>query len=51
MPKNYNNYFEPFIGGVAGFIVGSLIETRVNDWIELNGILSGFRWEITSFKY
>lgn len=39
------------LSGVAGFIVGSWVETKVNDWIESEGIVSGFRWEITSFRY
>lgn len=38
------------ISGVVGYIIGSWVETKVNNWIESGGYISGFRWEITSFK-
>lgn len=38
------------ISGVVGYIVGSWVETKVNNWVESGGYISGFRWEITSFK-
>lgn len=38
------------VSGVLGYIVGSWIESKVNTWIESNGVISGFRWHITSLS-